>query len=83
MADVRAKMRCTRISEIDINNGMGLKHVEVTLQAVYDTSGANKSWSEASPSGELRLLITNPAAYSRFKTGKSYFVDFTEAGENE
>lgn len=78
---VRAKMRCNGRSEKNWGQSEGVDAIEVTLQAVYsnDKNDPNYSWSQASPSGELKLLITNPAAYEQFKLGKAYFVDFTPA----
>jgi hypothetical protein len=60
-----------------------IEQVQVTLQPVYaDSDGdekANAEWSKWTPSGELRLVITNPAAYGQFKIGKAYYVDLTSA----
>lgn len=57
--------------------------VEVWLAPVYSEGedDANKQWSQYTPSGELRLVITNPEAHEQFKIGKAYFVDFTPADE--
>ena len=53
---------------------------EVRLNAVYeDGGGDNKSWSKYTPSGEIRMFITNPDAIEQFEVGKSYFVNFTPA----
>lgn len=40
---------------------------------------ANKVWSDATPSGALEMLVTNPAAVAQFVLGADYFVDFTHA----
>lgn len=74
---VRAKMRVVRRSEVDWATFVRV----VVLQAVYGDGTENKSWSEATPSGQIELTITNPAAHEQFKLGKEYFVDFTPAGE--
>jgi len=39
----------------------------------------NKVWSEATPSGSIEMLVTNPAAVAQFVLGADYFVDFTHA----
>lgn len=54
--------------------------VEVTLNAVYssDKADPNYSYSQATPSAEMKLLISNPAAHEFFKVGKKYLVTFTE-----
>jgi hypothetical protein len=77
---VRAKMRCTRRSEstsVCTSNG-SVESVEVHLQPVYGTGedDSNKEWSKWTPSGEVRMVITNPEAYNQFEVGKTYFVDF-------
>lgn len=53
----------------------------VHLHPVYDSnpSGPNAAWSKATPSGQISLSITNPAAYERFEEGKDYMVTFTPA----
>lgn len=85
---VRAKMRCTERKEVCwsqaeklAENESNVSAVHVKLQPVYsnDPASPNFSWSQASPSGELNLMITNPAAHEQFKVGGTYFVDFTPA----
>lgn len=83
---VRAKMRVTGRHEMTgITKGGTIDQVQVTLQPVYaDSDGdekANAEWSKWTPSGELRMVITNPAAYEQIKLGKAYFVDLTPAEE--
>jgi len=38
----------------------------------------NNSFSSATPSGEIKLSITNKAAWGAFRPGKKYFVMFEE-----
>jgi hypothetical protein len=52
---------------------------EIRLVPVWEQDGPNRQWSKATPSGELKMLITNPAAVDQFELGKDYFVDFTPA----
>ena len=81
---VRAKCRVTGIHESTSITGDGnVQQKTVTLQPVYGGKDdeANKDWSRWTPSGELRLTITNPDAYEQFKLGKAYFVDFNPADE--
>jgi hypothetical protein len=78
---VRAKCRVTRRAEnisVCTSTGM-LEAVEVTLMPVYggEDDKANREWSKWTPSGELRLTITNPDAYNQFVIGKTYWVDFS------
>lgn len=51
----------------------------VKLQAVYGTGQENKSWSEATPSGSIEMMITNPAAFEQFKLGAQVYLTFTDA----
>ena len=79
---VRAKCRVTGRSEsTSISPGGGVLQVTVTLQPVYGGADdeANREWSKWTPSGEIRLTITNPLAYEQFVLGKAYFVDFSPA----
>ncbi|MCC5599960.1 hypothetical protein [Nostoc favosum] len=39
----------------------------------------NLTFWEATPAGNITLQITNPAAWSQFSVGTSYYVDFTAA----
>lgn len=78
--EVTAKMRCIRKAEQDYGHGK-VSAVEVTFNAVYssDPKDPNYSYSQATPSGEIKLQITNPAAYEAFQTGKQYLITFTPA----
>lgn len=83
--DVQAKMRVVRKTYGD--NGVAPEGryigVEVTLQPVYsdDKSSPNYTWSKATPSGEVKLYITNPAAHEAFELGKTYLVTFAPVPE--
>lgn len=53
---------------------------EITMSAVYsgpDTE--NKSFAEATPSGEIRFTLNNAGVADHFKPGETYYVDFTRA----
>lgn len=53
---------------------------EVRLVPVqHKGSDENRSFWQATPSGELRMTITNPAAAMRFEVGRTYYLDFTPA----
>ena len=43
------------------------------------TSEENKVFFDASPAGEFKITITNPAAQGFFKAGKGYFFDISPA----
>lgn len=76
---VRAKMKCYAVQRL-MDGKPDTEVAEIRMMPVYDDGDpANKTWSKATPSGEVRLFITNPAAIDAFEPGKSYFVDFTPA----
>ena len=56
---------------------------QVCLAPVYssDKSSPNYSWSQATPSGELKMTITNPAAFEQFAVGKSFLMKFSEVAD--
>ena len=54
-------------------------HTEVELRPVTSGSEENKSFSQYTPSGSLKLTITNPDALGYFVAGKEYYIDFSDA----
>ncbi|MFD1328301.1 hypothetical protein [Mycoplana ramosa] len=75
---VRAKFQCLSITNHHQHDPSAVQ-AEVRLIPVYGNGEANKQWSKWTPSGELKMLITNPSAVDQFELGKEYFVDFTPA----
>lgn len=57
------------------------QNVTVRLDAVYsdDKASENYSFSEATPSAQVVMTISNPDAFQAFELNKEYYVDFTEA----
>lgn len=53
----------------------------IVLHPVYsdDPASENKTFWDASPSGEIQLGTVNPKAWERFELDKEYYVDFTPA----
>lgn len=79
---VRAKFLCSNISHTHLQgSNPDAIHVEVTLAAVWNDGKGNESWSKATPSGQIKMAITNPDAANAFELGKFYFVDFTPADQ--
>ncbi|MDO3434323.1 hypothetical protein QWJ46_16710 [Rhizobium sp. CBN3] len=74
---VRAKFRCLSVTHF-ADNGPD-PQAEIRFNAVYGTGEENKSWSKWTPSGELKMMVTNPSAIEAFELGKSYYLDFTPA----
>jgi len=79
---VRAKFMCHAVRKFSMGknaDGTTKFGEEIELGAVAGDSPENKTWSEYTPSGNLKMSITNPFAQGKFEPGKSYFLDFTEA----
>lgn len=74
---VRAKMVVNAIESI--RTSYTTQH-KVKLGAVCSNVGENKAFTDATPSGECWMNISDgfPAA-AFFKAGKKYYVTFTEA----
>jgi hypothetical protein len=72
---VRAKFVCSQVTRF-AHPG----NVQVALHPVMDSrTPENKSFWDATPNGELKMTITNPAASEQFVPGKAYYLDFTPA----
>lgn len=52
-------------------------HVNAKFTAVTSNMEDCASWSKWTPSGELTMTITNPAALDVLHVGKDYFLDIT------
>lgn len=69
---VRAKVRCNHKGPSDIG-----------FNTVYEPNAAedteNARFTKATPWGDIKLGIDNPAAIEQFEVGKEYYVDFTPA----
>lgn len=76
--NVRAKFQCVEIKNLYCPTP-DQQMAEVRLIPVYGNGEANKDWSKWTPSGELKMVITNPPAIAAFDLGKEYFMDFTPA----
>lgn len=56
---------------------VGATQEEVVLQAVYsdDPDDPNFTYSEATPQGEMKLMITNKDAFGFFVPGETYNIE--------
>lgn len=70
---IRAKFRVHSVEQHS-DEGQTVK-----LHPVYSGSEENKSFSKWTPSGELSMSITNPAALGFFAEGQEYYLDITPA----
>ena len=79
--NTRAKMVCTSVT--DSTNGSTTapeKHGEqVTFTAQYTGSPEDNTYSAATPSASMTMLVSNPELYGKFVEGKAYYFDITEA----
>jgi hypothetical protein len=82
---VTAKFKVSRISPwgvAEIKDGKIVGDVdaaEIELTPDY-AEGRNAAWAKATPSGVIRMTITNPAALDAFVLNEPYTVTF-ERGE--
>ncbi|AFY34866.1 hypothetical protein Cal7507_4497 [Calothrix sp. PCC 7507] len=50
----------------------------VKMRPVHTDSKENKSFWQATPSGNLEMYINNPNAATFFASGAEYYIDFTQ-----
>jgi hypothetical protein len=75
--NVRGKFTVTKVT----NHSATSTYVEVDLEARYSQTPEDNSYSAATPQGNIRMVITNPAAVEALGIGKQFYVDFTEIEE--
>ena len=80
MATVRAKFKVMTVKK-QVGQGKEIVAEEIEMMPVYssDPESENAKWSKATPSGNIRLYISNPGAFDKFGPGEEFFVDFTPA----
>lgn len=75
MQMIRAKFKLTGI----LNQAWSPDAKEYRFDAQYDTSTPeDQRFSQATPSGTIRMQVNNPAAHDYFKLGDSYYLDFVK-----
>jgi hypothetical protein len=52
-------------------------HTDVLLQAVCSNSPEDNQFAKATPSGELKMTVSNPAVQDFLVAGNDYYLDFT------
>jgi len=72
---VRAKFVVQKIERYSYSPGSA----RIGLTPVTSGSEENKAFWEATPSGEITMMVKNPNAVFEFELGKAYYVDFTPA----
>lgn len=79
----RCKMRVATVVQNMNENGLPDSET-VTLQAVYGRGGsANEQWAKWTPSAQLNITISNPAAFGKLSKGSFFFCDFTPRGMDD
>ncbi|MBF7978628.1 MULTISPECIES: hypothetical protein [Rahnella] len=71
---VKAKFRVHLIQKAEDDS-----HRVIHLSAVTADKAGNEDWSKYTPSGDIRMHVTNPAAFEQFAQGVDYFVEFSKA----
>jgi hypothetical protein len=78
MAVIRAKLRVNQVIHYIDNLGQ-IESEEVKLTAVYDDDpeSDNAQWSKWTPSANLSITISNPAAIGKLTKDHEFYIDFT------
>ena len=71
MSNCRAKFQVTTITQTMHNK----EQQHVVMEARYDESLEDKTFSVYTPSAKLEMYVNNPAV--KFEVGDFYYVDFT------
>lgn len=66
MQGVVAKFICDSVTDFGSRR-------EITLSAAVQ-GDANKTWSKWTPSGSIKMTVTNPTAYEQFVPGREYYL---------
>jgi hypothetical protein len=78
---VRCKMRC-QSKTVLAKGSLTEKGYATSIVEFFPAYGpGNESWSKHTPSGSIKLSITNQEAMDAFEIGEYYFVDFAVAAE--
>lgn len=72
---VRAKFKVDEVTDY----GYGAKRVKLSAVYSHDRNSEDNQFSQATPSGSIEMMVTNPDALEFIQPGKSYYVDFSEA----
>lgn len=92
---VRCKFRClevtrrfsafaTKTTPAGLETDYDAPQVQISVRLVpvqHKGSDENASFWKATPSGDLTMVITNPAAALQFEPGRCYYLDMSGAPE--
>jgi hypothetical protein len=79
MADVRGKFTVTQITHTWFNQAAA----EITLSAAYSNTAEDNTYAMATPTAEIKMVVTNPAAVAKLALGTKFYVDFTAIPEEQ
>jgi hypothetical protein len=86
MSTMRAKVAVFSVQEFHYGTDGGKSAETVTFNPIskdgpYGSDGTDEdnSYAKWTPSGEIRLQITNPALWGQFQNGQRFYVDFSPA----
>ncbi len=73
---VRAKFYVREVSQFVWSAGQRplVDQKTVKMSVVMGPDGDNAEWAKASPSGNLEITITNPAAFNQFEVGQYVYL---------
>lgn len=80
MTNMRAKMRVSGVTQFHPSYEI-LEFSAVGRSGSYpeDGSDENNTYARWTPTGTVKLTVTNPALFGKYEVGKAYYVDFTPA----
>lgn len=76
MADVRGKFTVVAVTDRSATS----TYKEIELQAQYSNTPEDNSYATSTPSGSIKMTITNPGAAEKLPIGAVFYVDFTPVG---
>ena len=66
----------TKFQLWQVTKTVGFDGVNLIFQAVMTGCEENKSFSKYTPSGEIKLCVSNPGIANSFEVGQEYYIDF-------
>lgn len=76
MPEMRAKFKINEVKRTEY--GEQLKMNPVCKSGSYGEDGLDEdnTYAKFTPSGELTLMVSNPALFGKFNPGEAYYLDF-------
>jgi hypothetical protein len=73
----------TKFQLWEVTRNAGFDGVNLIFRAINYGCEENKSFSRYTPSGEIKLCVTNPSIANTFEVGQEYFIDFQLVPPNQ